>query len=401
MAKKYTSGFLLIIAYIGFVSLGLPDALAGVAWPSLRETFDLRQAGLGAILASLGIGYLISSFLTGQLTKMLGIARLLILSSGLVCISLIGYGTAAYWPLFLLSAFLTGVGSGAIDAGLNAYAADHFSVKHVNWLHACYSLGAMAGPLLMTAILVNSLSWRWGYLLIAALLLLMTLLFIYTRRQWDNGHTTSLEDNPSEASASIRQTLSRPLVWLMMLTFLLYTGLEITIGQWSFTLFTEQRGIDVDTAGLWTSSYYACILGGRILLGWVVGRIGENRMLAISMAGSVAGASLFVLASGAMLSFAGLLLVGLALAPIFPTLISQTPKRVGQRYASHAIGFQVSAAMLGIVIGPSLVGLLGVRFGLQTGALVIVVLALLMTAAYLLVNTFSSTVRIQKADSTA
>jgi fucose permease len=119
------------------------------------------------------------------------------------------------------------------------------------------------------------------------------------------------------------------------------------------------------------------------------------------MAGSVAGASLFVLASGAMLSFAGLLLVGLALAPIFPTLISQTPKRVGQRYASHAIGFQVSAAMLGIVIGPSLVGLLGVRFGLQTGALVIVVLALLMTAAYLLVNTFSSTVRIQKADSTA
>ena len=400
MPEKSKSGLLLIIAYVGFISLGLPDAVAGVAWPSLRETFDLRQAGLGAILASLGTGYLISSFLTGKLTHFLGIARLLILSSGLVCISLIGYGTATYWWFFLLSAFLTGIGSGAIDAGLNTYAAENFSVKHVNWLHACYSLGAMVGPLLMTAILVNQLGWRWGYLGIAALLFIMTFLFAATRRQWNLGEN-STDENDRQQTSSMRQTLRIPLVWLLMLTFLLYTGLEITIGQWSFTLFTEQRGVDVDTAGLWTSSYYGCILAGRILLGGIVGRIGEKQMLGISMAGSVAGALLFVLAPGDLLSFTGLLLVGLSLAPVFPTLISQTPSLVGRHHASHSIGFQVSAAMLGIIIGPSLLGLLGVRFGLDTGSLVIVLLSILMAVAYLLVKTLSSTTRIQKVGSTA
>jgi fucose permease len=398
MPKKPESGLLLIIAYLGFISLGLPDAVAGVAWPSLRETFELRQSGLGAILASLGAGYLISSFLTGKLTSFLGIDRLLVLSSGLVCTSLIGYGTAAYWPVFLLSAFLTGIGSGAIDAGLNTYAAEKFSVKHVNWLHACYSLGAMAGPILMTTLLVNQVGWRWAYLGIAGLLLIMTVLFFFTRHLWRLGEAPT-DGNEHPQTSSLGQTLRIPLVWWLMLTFLLYTGLEITIGQWSFTLFTELRGVDVDTAGLWTSSYYGCILAGRVLLGGIVGRIGEKRMLGISMAGSVAGALLFVLMPNALLSFVGLLLVGLSLAPIFPTLISQTPALVGREHASHSIGFQVSAAMLGIIIGPSLLGVLGVRFGLDTGSLVIMILSILMTVAYLLVRVFSSTAGVKKAGS--
>ena len=176
---------LLMIAYLGFISLGLPDTLIGVAWPSVRETFRLQQHAIAVLFVGTGCSYFLSSVFTGRLRNTLGIGVLLAASSALVACSTLGYALAPVWALFAACSLLHGLGSGAIDAGLNHYVAHHFSARHMTWLHACYSVGAMGGPLIMTGVMAGSGSWRAGYLMVAVLLLGLTLLFGTTRRLWN------------------------------------------------------------------------------------------------------------------------------------------------------------------------------------------------------------------------
>ncbi|WP_257453346.1 MFS transporter [Archangium lipolyticum] len=352
---------LLTIAYLAFVSLGLPDAVLGVAWPSVRETFSLPLSGLGMVLVGTGTGYFLSGLLAGRLVQTLGVGTLLTVSSALVALSLFGYSLAPVWPLFLLCTPFIGMGSGAIDSGINAYAASHFPVRHVNWLHACYGFGAMLGPLVMTGALVRSGSWRWGYVAIGAMLLLMALAFGSTRASWRTAGA------PGAASAEARvgtlQALGHPMVWLQVVIFFVYTGLEVTAGQWCFTLYTEARGVPRELAGTWAGLYWGSLAVGRVFMGFVVERLGPDRLLRFSILSAVAGSALFAFGP-TLASFGGLLLIGMSLAPIYPTLMSRTPGRLGEGYAAHAVGFQVSAAMLGAAILPSLAGVLAGRFGL-------------------------------------
>ena len=141
MRRVQRSGLLLLIAYIGFISLGLPDTLIGVAWPSVRTTFALHQSSLGALFIGGGCGYFLASFFTGRLLTAMGVGWLLAASTALVTICAFGFARAPVWMLFVVCAFLQGLGSGAIDAGLNNYGAHHFSARQMNWLHACYSIG--------------------------------------------------------------------------------------------------------------------------------------------------------------------------------------------------------------------------------------------------------------------
>jgi fucose permease len=352
---------LLAIAYLAFVSLGLPDAVLGVAWPSVRETFSLPLSGLGLVLVGTGTGYFLSGLVAGRLVQAWGVGTLLTVSSALVALTLFGYSLAPMWPLFLLCTPFIGLGSGAIDSGINAYAASHFPVRHVNWLHACYGFGAMIGPLVMTGVLVRSGSWRWGYAIIGAVLLLMALTFAATRASWRTEGTAGAAE--AEAPVSTLQALRRPMVWLQIFLFFVYTGLEVTAGQWCFTFYTEARAVKPELAGTWTGLFWGSLAMGRVFMGFVVERLGPDRLLRFSTLGAVVGSALF--AFGPTLpSLGGLLLIGLSLAPIYPTLMSRTPGRLGTGYAAHAVGFQVSAAMLGAACLPSLTGVLAARFGL-------------------------------------
>src|SRR5687767_3900869 len=161
--KKLDHRLMLAIAYLGFISLGLPDPVAGVAWPSVREGFGLSQSSFGLVFICLGCGYCASGFFGGQLTQWLGLGNLLWFSSALVALAMFGSSVAPVWAVYV--AVIWGLGSGGIDAGLNAYVSNHFSARHVNWLHACYSLGATLGPLLMTAVMIRA-GWRAGYALV-------------------------------------------------------------------------------------------------------------------------------------------------------------------------------------------------------------------------------------------
>jgi fucose permease len=365
---------LIFIAYIGFVSLGLPDTLIGVAWPSVRDNFHLQQSAAAFVFFGTGCSYFLSSFFTGRLLRFLGIGTLLAASSLLVAVSGFGYALAPIWVLFAAASLLHGVGSGAIDAGLNHYVAHHLSARHMNWLHACYAVGATLGPLIMTGMIAWNGSWRGGYLIVAITLFALSVLFTVTRRKWEDGNESRESESP--ASASVHETLRHPLVWLQIVIFFIYTGLEVTIGQWSFTLMTESRHIQKDFAGLSVTTYWASICLGRILFGFLVDRIGVDRLIRGSLLTALLGAGLFALRPPEAVQAVALALSGLGLAAIYPCLMTRTPQRLGKALASHAIGFQVGAAMLGAALLPSLAGLLGQKVGLEFVAAAAVALAL-------------------------
>lgn len=355
---------LLALAYLAFVSLGLPDAVLGVAWPSLRHTFALPQAGMGAILATAAVAYFCSGLSAGRLMQALRIGLLLAGSTALVSLGLAGYATLPLFLLFLGAACFIGFGSGAIDSALNTYAAHHFGPRHMAWLHAAYSVGAALGPVLLTALLTRGHDWRTGYAVISAILGTLALVFLLMRRQWEAGDQKTGEAAPPPVvpSATAWEAVRRPRVRLQSLIFFFYTGVEVTAGQWSFTVLTEGRGLSTAAAGTWVSLYWGSLLVGRIASGFVVERLGPVRMLRASTALAVLGALLFALP--AVPPALGLAVLGLALAPIFPALMSETPRRVGTDVAAHAVGFQVSAATAGVAALPSAAGFLAERFGL-------------------------------------
>ncbi len=356
---------LFLLAYLAFVSLGLPDTVLGVAWPSVRAGFGISQSALGAVLGAGMTGYFVSGIVAGGLMNRLGVGGLLAASSGLVTLALIGYAAAPSWSLFFPVGALMGLGSGAIDAGLNGYAARHFSVRHVNWLHACWGVGASAGPVIMTAVIARGLGYRAGYGVLAVALGALAIAFWVTRRSWGEANTASaLPPAPAlNSHTGFGGALRSGRVWLLMATFFFYTGLESTVGQWCFTLLREGRGLPVESAGGWTAAYWASLTAGRLGLGFVIDRMGPDRLLRFASLGIVSGASLFAASPGGIGRF-GLLLLGVSLAPVFPTLMARTPARLGPRIARHAVGFQVSAATLGSALLPGAVGFMVARAGL-------------------------------------
>lgn len=375
-----TSLVLMSIAYLAFICLGLPDSLPGVTWPSIRATFSRPLSDLGILLAVFTVGFLAASFNAGQLVTRLGVGGVLFASSLLIAVGLFGYALAPAWLVLAGMSLLLGMGSGMIDAGVNAYAATHFTPRHVNWLHACYGLGATLSPLVVTAVLSSGLSWRWGYGLIGLVLSSMVVCFGVTRKRWQDGRVAAASTSaPAEPPAvGMRATLRRPIVWLSIALFFTYTGLEVSAGQWAYSLFTEERGIAPTVAGVWISIYWGSLTVGRLLFGIIAGRVGTTLLLRGCMGSILIGTLLLWLNPSPLLSFLGLALIGFMLAPIFPLLIAQTPARLGVAYATHAIGFQVAAANVGAAGVPGLAGGLARVVGLEILGPFLLIVALLL-----------------------
>jgi fucose permease len=382
-----SSATLLALAYLAFISLGLPDAVLGVAWPSLRGTFDLPQTLLGALLAVTAAAYFVSGMLAGKLMQGLGIGTLLAGSTALVAVSVLGYSAAPAFALLLVAAPLVGFGSGAIDSALNSYAARNFSPKHMSWLHAAYAAGATAGPAIMTAVLSGGASWRVGYAVVGLTLAPLALAFVVTRRLWETGPSTPpmvmgapgsvgpvpLDEPPVGTFSALRSGR----VWLQIGIFFLYTGIEVAAGQWSYTILIEDRGLGSTAAGTWVAAYWGGLLAGRLVLGFVVERVGQVAMIRLATVGVLLFSVLFAI-PGLKVGVAALPLLSFSLASIFPGLMAETPRRLGERIAPHAVGFQVSAATLGVAGVPTVAGLMGERFGMGSMGWVIAACALVL-----------------------
>ena len=352
------------LAFAAFISLGLPDAVLGVAWPSIRRDLGVPIDRLGMLLTSSMIGYLLSTALSGEIVRRVGVGMVLLVSTALVVISLTGFAAAPSWAVFVALGLFAGLGAGAIDAGINAFAAAHFRPAVVTWLHACYGIGATAGPLIMTAVLAAGFSWRVGYRTLAIVLTLMGLLFLLTLRLWDAGATQS--GKPHESPASAAQALRRPIVWLHILLFFLYTGIEVTAGQWLYSVFTESRAIPMKFAGTCMGLFWAGLTAGRIVFGLVAGRLNPTTIVRIGTIAAPLVAAMLVFRPGAVLTATACTALGFSLAPIYPMLISLTPSRVGAAYAAQSIGFQVTAAYVGVAALPTTAGILARRVGLES-----------------------------------
>jgi len=347
------------------VSLGLPDGVLGVAWPSLRRSFDRPIDQLGLILLATMAGYLASSFSAGALLERLGVGRLLVSSGLLVAASAAAWAATPWWAAVVAGALVSGLGAGAIDAGINAFAAARFTPRVITWLHACWGLGAMIGPLGMTAVVASGVGWRWGYVLLAASLVAMAACFRLTLGLWELPAAEGAPSRPGIAG-SLAEALRERRVRGNALLFFIYTGVEASAGQWAFSLLTESRGMTTAAAGLAASAYWGSIFAGRLAFGALAHHVAPARILRLGMAGAPVAASVVVLTRSGVGGFAGLFALGLLLAPIFPLMIAETPSRVGERYAPHAIGFQISAATLGAGTLPAAAGLLARHAGLES-----------------------------------
>ncbi len=261
---------------------------------------------------------------------------------------------------------------------MNAFFAMNFGPRLMNWLHACFGIGSTIAPFLLTALLVGGYSWRWGYGIGAAGALLITVAFVMTLPRWRTQDGDETEDGVETPSTRPQKAASALDVALGIGIFFCMAGLEMSAGQWSFALFTESRGIDLATAGFWSSFYRASFTIGRIIFGLFGNHIPVLLALRAGMIGMVVAALMIGWQGAPIISFLGLALMGFALAPLFPLLMTATPQRLGRRRAAKVIGYQVAAASLGIAFMPGLAGILAERISLEITGPFLVAVALIM-----------------------
>ena len=267
--------------------------------------------------------------------------RAMFLSSGTAFLGLTGFGLAPDWHMLIAAGFLLGVGQGILDASINLHFANHFSARMMNWLHASFSVGTTLGPFMMQLAGTGGAAWRFVWLGIALLQLLITLAVGLSRKKWSVSRHSTDESAGSERGAAMLATLRQPTVLTGMALFFVFVAIEAAAGSWSFTLFSETRQADSGLAAGWVGLYWGCFAIGRILYGSVAHRIPHNAGVRALILAVLLGALMFSMKDQVIVSVAGLLLIGFAQAPVFPLLITATPQRMGAGHATNAIGFQI------------------------------------------------------------
>jgi len=366
------TAILLLIIYLAFVSLGLPDGIMGVAWPEMRHTFSMPLAGAGYLTVVATIGTVISAFSSGHILKKYGTGLVVGVSCILTGLGMLGFGLSRSFFFLVLLCIPLGIGAGAVDTGLNDYVATHFSSRHMNWLHACWGLGAFCGPLIMTQAIVAGGSWRIGYIAVAVIQLTLALIFLLTLRLWSL-HSPEHEKVRKAAASAVKSAVHAPLqqrvqngfrmilhrkgLLSAMLVFFFYVGTETCIGLWSASYLRSARHVSVFNAGIWVSVFYLSITVGRILIGFFVEKIGTRTSVRLGSVISVIGFVCLILpVATEVLCPVGLCLIGLGFAPMYPCTMQDTPLRFGREFSQIAIGYQMGMANIGYTLLPILVG---------------------------------------------
>jgi fucose permease len=355
----------ILIAFSSFAMIGLPGGFLGVAWPTMQQQYHQPIDAIGQQIFVSTIFYTLACFLSSTIIARIGIVNQLLAASVITAAGLTGMALAPSWLSFVLISALTGYGLGTLDSSYNIYMAGRISPAVMNWLHACFGVGATAGPFIMTLILKSELHWQGGFAGLAIFQGLLMLMVFATRKNLLPTSQALDEPRANQAGYTLRSALAVPLVWICLAVFFFYTGSEVTTGQWVYSLFTLARNIDTTTAGLWTGIFWGAFTGGRVLLGLAVERIGLFWFERICIMLSVVGAVLLWWNPTTVVSFLGLALVGFAFGPIFPTLVSYTPALFGEGLASPVISLEIGTASLGIAVLPWLAGILAKYQGLE------------------------------------
>ena len=377
--RSETPRILLIISFLAFISLGLPDGLLGVAWPSISTEFDRALSRLAVLQVALTCGFFFSSVNAGRLIVRFGVGRLLIGSNFIIAAALTGYSFAEQWYLLVASTVVLGSGGGVVDAGLNAYSAQRFSKGQVTLLHAFYGFGAMLGPMLMREVLERDVSWRYGYLITLVLIILLLTVFILTRKIW---YSPQEKSRSHVHSREKMQGELRRRAWKGVALFLVYTGLEVTVGAWSYTLLTAGRGIAASPAAISVGFFWGALTGGRLFFGFFGDRWKAHGVVNAMFATAATGAVLLLQPWSVAAALVSLPLLGFAFAPLFPFFVTLTPHVVGEQQSSRIIGFQVASANIGSALIPLIVGASVELISLEAIASMVMLLTVLLIVIY-------------------
>ncbi len=347
-----------MLIYLGFVSLGLPDGTLGVAWPVVARDLALPFTLAGVVTTVVTLLSAASGFSSGRIVARFQTGPVVLISCSLSALGLLLVSQADTFAFILLAAVPLGLGAGAVDAALNGFVAHHYSGRHMNWLHACWGIGAATGPVVMGATIASAHSWRGGYLALATAQGLLALFFLGTLPLWRRVPDLA---SPSAQANALRTTglpANSLAGWLSPGLFVVYVALEGGTGLWAATIMTLSRGFTAEHAAWSTAAFYAAITLGRIGVGFGVERWGNRRLIAAGVILALGGAIAFALARTPAGTAAALVIFGLGLAPIYPGLMHEAPRRFSADAAQTVIGRQSGAAFLGMALLPAALGAL-------------------------------------------
>lgn len=355
---------LLAIIYAAFISLGLPDSLLGSAWPSMYESLGVQISNAGIISMIIAGGTIVSSLFSDKLIRKFGTGFVTLISVAMTAAALLGISFSGSFIVVCLCAIPLGLGAGSVDAALNNFVALHYQAAHMNWLHCFWGIGASIGPVILSFFLTQYGSWERGYRTISAIQFLLVAVLLFSLPLWKRAQNKSdiYSNGEGHIHFGISQLLKLPKAKQTLVSFFCYCSLEASVGLWSSSYLVLVRYVSEEIAAGWSSLFFIGITVGRFISGFLAIRFVPKIM--IRMGQSVIGIGIVsLLIPLNFMSMAGLFLIGLGCAPIYPSLLHETPNTFGKEHSQAIMGIQMASAYVGTTFMPPLFGMLAAFTG--------------------------------------
>ncbi|MGG3943773.1 MFS transporter [Peribacillus psychrosaccharolyticus] len=354
--------FLLIMIYLAFISLGLPDSLLGAAWPVMQSDYGEPLETAGYLYMCIAAGTILSSLASGWMNNKLGTGKVTFISVTMTAVALLGFSYSPSLIWLIICAIPLGLGAGAVDASLNNYVALHYKAHHMSWLHCFWGVGASVGPMVMAFYIVNQGSWRSGYLTIAIIQFSLAILLLFALPLWALvARKSTNESEHIEGLSEVLDPTVKPLkikgVKFALMTFFFLCGAESTMGLWGSSYLVNSKGLSAAEAAKWVSFFFIGMTIGRLISGFITMKVSNKVLIRSGQLTALSGAALILLPLPIPLSLTGFIFVGLGLAPIYPCLIHETPIRFGKVHSQSIIGYQMALAYTGTTFLPPLLGI--------------------------------------------
>ncbi len=348
---------LLVIIYLSFISLGLPDSLLGSAWPKIYPSLGVPVSYAGIISFIIALGTIVSSLSSDRLTRRLGTGKVTFISVLMTACALFGFSISSSFLSLCLWAVPYGLGAGSVDAALNNYVALHYRSRHMSWLHCMWGIGASAGPVIMGAVMTGGGSWMGGYRAISIIQITLTAVLLFSLPLWRRERGDALAQTEAKA-LTMREILSTKGVREILLCFFSYSAVEQTTGLWAASFLTLSKGLSAETAASFAGMFFIGITIGRGFCGFITMKLDDTQMVRMGQILTAVGVVILLLPLGAYISIIGFVMIGLGCAPIYPSIIHSTPSHFGADKSQAIIGVQMAAAYVGTCLMPPLFGIL-------------------------------------------
>ena len=372
---------LLAIIYLAFISLGLPDALLGAAWPSIYPEFSVPVSYSGIIFMIIAGGTIVSSLQSERLTKKWGAGTVTAISVLTTALALFGFSVSRSYVALCFWAIPYGLGAGSVDAALNNYVAIHYASRHMSWLHCMWGIGASVGPYVMGYALTGGLGWNSGYRYIAVLQIGLTATLFFSLPLWNKQAKAVCKTQAKETKNEplpLRQVVAIPGSKEIMLTFFCYCAIEQTANLWASSYLVLHQGVSAEIAAVFASLFFAGITGGRFLSGFLTLRLNDTQMIRLGQGLIAVGIITFLLPLATITSLLGLLLIGLGCAPVYPSIIHATPAHFGEDKSQAMIGVEMASAYAGTCLMPPVFGLIANHRGISLMPFYLTVILIVM-----------------------